>query len=140
MVAGCASGCSAQPEQDEGAIQAAVSFVTQYDSWAQSGYAEPIPVALRDAASLDMQSILEDDQDWYLTGGIRQHGAVKIVKADLTTIDSHHAIVTITLNAGGVSVTARGEGTFVDYSEPIVTQFHLERKDNWLITSTTSEE
>lgn len=87
-----------------------------------------------------MLDVLQDDQDWYLTGGILQIGSVEIVEVDLGEVDDDRAVVTITLDASEVSVTAQGNETFTDYSQLIVTRFNLERADTWRIASTQSDE
>jgi len=87
-----------------------------------------------------MRSVLDDDQRWYLRGGVKQHGAVKIVETRVLECSDVQAVVQVTLDATAVTVTAKGEKTFVDYSRLIITRFILERRDTWRITATESDD
>ncbi|AQX81017.1 hypothetical protein BWO91_14495 [Plantibacter flavus] len=109
-----------------------------YDHWAQSGYADPIPDALLDLASTEMRDVLEEDQDWYLTGQVQQHGDVEITGTELIESNNDHAVVRVTLDASNVSVTAEGQETWVDYSKPIVSEFTLEKSKAWRVVSAAS--
>lgn len=133
------TACSATPlVQLEEPKEVAIGFVKNYDHWAQEGYTDPIPDDLREVVSSDMLDVLKDDQSWYLTGGIQQHGQVKIVKSEVDILDESHAVVTVTLDASSVTVTAEGQETWVDYSRPIVTHVKLERTTTWKVVSTES--
>jgi predicted lipid-binding transport protein (Tim44 family) len=130
---------SSAPPHPRGPVEAAIHFVKAYDEWAQSGYAEPIPDALRSATTAEMFAVLEDDQNWYLTGGVQQHGDVRIVDSELNSVDDTHAVVRLSIDASAVTVTAEGEETFVDYSRVIVTRFFVERDGIWRIASTKTD-
>lgn len=117
----------------------AEEFVRSYDDWAQSGFGDPIPDALRDLATDEMVEVLESDQRWHLTGDIKQHGGIKIVSTDVTEASDASASVTVTIDASAVTVTAEGQKTWVDYSEPIVTTFELVKDyEGWLINSSST--
>lgn len=137
---GFLGACSSPPPLAEGPTAVTVGFVENYDEWARNGYDDPIPETLREAASTEMLEVLEDDQDWYLDGGIKQHGEVKIIETELIESDDYHAIISVTLDATAVTVTAEGEETWVDYSQPIVTRFSLEKGNTWRVTSTETDE
>lgn len=113
-----------------------MSFVREYDLWARSGYADPIPISLRRAVADEALKALEADQSWYLTNRVKQHGSVEIASTKLIELDGDKATVEVTLDATEVTVTAAGESTWVDYSQPIVTRFDLEKSRAWRIVST----
>ena len=131
------SACSSPPTSPE-PIDTTVSFVKSYDQWAQSGYVDPIPDALLDLVSTEMRGVLEEDQDWYLTGQVQQHGDVEITGTELIESNNDHAVVRVTLDASNVSVTAEGQETWVDYSKPIVSEFTLEKSNAWRVVSAAS--
>lgn len=135
VLTSCSAGISTP---DEDPTEVALSFIENYDKWAQSGYSKPIPQNLTEAVSSDMLAILTDDQNWYLNGNIQQHGGVRIIESKLDQVDERHAVVTVTIDASAVTVTAGGDKTWVDYSRPIVTRFELERDATWRIASTKS--
>ena len=139
ILLGGLSACASPSDPSDGPSEVVLNFARDYDSWAQSGYADPIPDSLREAVSKDKFSALEDDQNWYLPGGVVQHGEVRVVDTELIPIDSDHAVVNVTFDASAVSITAQGQETWVDNSEPIVTQFTLEKGDTWRIVSTESD-
>ncbi|WP_153303484.1 hypothetical protein [Plantibacter flavus] len=132
------SACSSPQTSPEEPVETTVSFVKSYDHWAQSGYADPIPDALLDLASTEMRDVLEEDQDWYLTGQVQQHGDVEITGTELIESNNDHAVVRVTLDASNVSVTAEGQETWVDYSKPIVSEFTLEKSKAWRVVSAAS--
>lgn len=89
---------------------------------------------------MDMQNVLDDDIIWYQKGGVQQHGSVRIVETKVDVSSEDHAVVTVVLDASGVTVTAEGEDTWVDYSKPIVTRVYLEKDETWRVTSTDSDD
>jgi hypothetical protein len=138
LAPGLLVGCSSPSSSVEAPVDVVVSFINSYDQWARDGYADPIPDSLRVASSKDMFGVIEDDQNWYSEGGVQQHGSVRIVETRLSESSDNHAVVDVVIDATAVSVTAGGEETFVDYSQPIRTSFNLEKDAFWRITSTDS--
>ncbi|MCW3492431.1 hypothetical protein [Microbacterium sp. SSM24] len=88
-----------------------------------------------------MIDVLEADQRWHVSGGVVQHGAVRIVEKATIDLAEDRAVVRIVLDATNVSVTAEGKPTFVDYSRPIVTRFSLEKGGGtWRVASSDSDD
>lgn len=86
-----------------------------------------------------MRETLVSDQGWHVRGGVLQHGSVHVVESELEESTNEHAVVRVTIDAMGVTVTAEGEETWVDYSDPIVTRFELEKADRWRVASSSSD-
>lgn len=138
LLVGLLAACSSPGSDNRSPEEVALAFIADYDAWAQDGYANPIPDALIAATSIDMQNVLKDDINWYQRGGVQQHGSVRIVETKVDVLSEGQAVVTVVLDASGVTVTAEGEDTWVDYSKPIVTRVYLERDETWRVTSTDS--
>lgn len=137
VFAGLLGGCS-QTAPTSGPVVAATRFIETYDEWAQDGYHGSIPDSLRSLVSSEMVDVLQSDQRWHVNGGVVQHGAVRVIDASLIESSDSDAVVRVELDATDVSVTAEGEPTYVDYSQPIVTLFSLEKDGEWRVVSTTA--
>lgn len=140
LVVGALSACASTHAHRKSPVEVATSFVRDYEKWAQNGCSSPMPPALPEASSSEMLEVLVRDQKWYSSGGVRQHGAVRILQAEESGGGDGQVVVTITLDASDVTVTADGRATWVDYSRPIITRFSLTRRGIWRITSTKTDQ
>jgi hypothetical protein len=133
------NACSSSSEVTPTPVEVTQSFVNDYGSWARDGYPSPVPDALLTVSTDEMVDVLERDLKWNSRGEIQQHGEVEIVSIELVESEADRATVRVVLDGRNLTVTASGEETWVDYSRPVTTQFHLVNDRSWRIASTETK-